>query len=202
MVRDEAILAPDGAHLVPALAAAHLAAPLRVGGPRRALLPGLEEPCSQHTQRRVTVAVLAALGLAADGEARGQVRENDGTLRLVAVLAPGPAAAARAPLQLGRRNHERGVLGLLEDGHRHRAGVHAAALLVGRNPLPAVASRLVLEDAGRIHPRGPEDDETWALLEHLETKGPSVPPASYRGSTALARGAGRRRPPRPPGVPR
>lgn len=153
-----------------------------MAGPRRAFLARLEEPCAQHTQRRGTIAVLAALGLAADGEARGQVREDDGALRLVAVLAPGPAAATGAPLQLGGRNHERGVLGLLEDGHRHRAGVHAAALLVGRNPLPAMASGLVLEDAGRILATGPEDDEAKRSSSTSRRIRPSYFP---RGTAAL-----------------
>ena len=129
---------------------------------------GLEQARPEQTQRRVSVAMLTTLGLAADGDTRGQMREDDGALRLVAVLAAGPAAPAGAPLELGGRNHQRGVLGLLEDGHRHGAGVHAAALFRRRDALPAMTPGLVLEDAGRVGAAGPEDDNARALLELLQ----------------------------------
>src|SRR5262245_13312692 len=86
-------LAPEaGVEDLPALARKLLLAPLELV---------LGQAAAEDPHRRLAVRELGALVLALDDDARRDVRDPDGRIRLVHVLAAGAARAVRVDAQVG-----------------------------------------------------------------------------------------------------
>ena len=131
-----ALVAHTGADLALALGRAlgHLPRPLR-----------LVEAGGEYLHGSVLVLVLAALVLALDDRARGQVRDADGALGLVHVLAARAGGAEGVYLQIAGVDVYLHVADLGQHGHGDGAGVYPASGLRLRHTLDAVDAALVLE---------------------------------------------------------
>ena len=91
------------------------------------------------------VLVLAPLVAAEDDDAGRLVREADGALGLVLVLAAGPAGTHHVAVDVLGPDHDLDVLGLGQDGHGGGRGVDAALGLGLGHALDAVAAGLELQ---------------------------------------------------------
>ena len=166
MIRHAALREVVGAYALVAHAGADLAAAL--GGDGLRLLAGLRlvEPRGEYLHGPVAVFVLAALVLALDHRAGGDVRYADGALRLVDVLAARAGRAEGVYLEVGGVYLELHLVHLGQDGDGDGAGVDAAPGLGLRHALDAVDAGLVLE--ARICARALDDEAD--LLDAAELR--------------------------------
>src|SRR5690606_25789282 len=136
-----------GADALAAVAGAHLgtAGRCRFGGPLR--LEAVVDAGPQHPEGPLPVLVLGFFILAGDHDARGQVGQANGRLRLVDVLAAGPAGPVGVDLDILGPDFHFYILHLGEDGHGGRGGVDAAGRLGDGHPLHPVDTAFKLQAA-------------------------------------------------------
>ena len=106
-----------------------------------------EQPRLQQRQRARAVLVLRALVLALDHDARRQVRDADGGIGLVDVLAAGAGGAIGVDAQVRRIQLDGlDLLELGQDRDRARGGVDAPLRLGGGHALHAMRAGLELQE--------------------------------------------------------
>ena len=160
-----------GADALGAVAGADLR--LAFGGQLVVLLLALEgqQPGAEDAHGLVVVAVLRALVLAGDDQARRQVGQAHGGLGLVDLLAARAGRAEVVDAQLlGRDDDFAGLLDLGQHGDRRGGGVDAPLRLGLGNALDAVAARLVAQRLVDVGAFDGEDD----FLEPAELGGRGV----------------------------
>src|SRR5436853_3558948 len=159
MIGDASLGEIVGADALRAVAGADLALALR--GPRiRRFLPLLlVEPGAQDLHGEAAVLMLR-LFRRDDDEAGRQMRDADGRIRLVDVLAAGAAGAHRVDADVLGADVEVDILHLRQHRNGGGGGVNAPARLGGGDTLHAMDTRLVFE-AGEHAPAG---DRRYDLL--------------------------------------
>jgi hypothetical protein len=202
MIGDLPILRSDSPSLVSSHPRAYLLTPVVGAGTTGLGLLELPQTSSQNEPGDPAVLRPIALGFAAHDESGGLVEKPDRAVGLVPVLTASTRATHERLIEIVLAKLDLGIGRLGQDRHRHCAGVNPAPLLVGRNPLPAVASWLILEGLYGSLAGDSEDAEPRTLLYEFEVKVPSEPPTCSRWPPAPPRGASRRLRPRRIGLPR
>src|SRR5690606_11242995 len=143
---DPALREVVGADALAAVAAADLQ-PARLRLRRRLSRTLLvQQPGLEQGHGAGAVLVLAALVLALDDDAGGQVGDADGRVGLVDVLAAGAGGAEGVHPDVGVAHLDLvHVLELGQDGHGRRRGVDAALRFGGRHALHAVGAGFELQ---------------------------------------------------------
>jgi hypothetical protein len=97
-------------------------------------------------------------------ESRRQMGELDGTIRNIAVLAPGSRATARFELQIpGIQTHlDCGRHG--QNGYRDGTRLNATPFFRRRNPLPPMSSSLIGEDLGSAPAFNSKNEDARAFV--------------------------------------
>ena len=134
-----------GADALAAVAAADLAAALLGDGGALLFLLGLIEAGAEDLHGAILVFILAALVLAFDDRAGGQVRDADGAFGFVDMLAARAGGPVGVDLQIVRIEPELHLADLGQDGDRGRRGVDPPAGFGDRDTLDAVAAGLELQ---------------------------------------------------------
>ena len=103
---------------------------VEAGGRRGAALEASKEPCAEDSERRRPVLLLRSLRLATDRDAARSVRDLDGALRLVPVLAASARSAACSDVEVSLVDLDFALGRFRENGDRHRRGLDPAALVI------------------------------------------------------------------------
>jgi len=96
--------------------------------------------------------MLASPTVDSDRDLRGLVGENDTTVGLVPMLPTLPAPTGEGLFEIPGIDLELVLLGLRENGNRHRGSVDSAAFLVGGHALESVSAALVAESSSGLFP--------------------------------------------------
>lgn len=165
VVGNDAILGPDSADLVSAHTGSDLLTALLVTLLCLLRASRLMDASPEQTQGEIPVLVLRALVLDAHANTRRDVRHLDGRLRSVPVLSSSARATAGGPFDVPLFDVERSLRGLLHHSYGDSRSLDATLLIVRRDPLPAMASRFVLERLLCAFPTSLKAEESGALFD-------------------------------------